>query len=352
MKNALFLTGAAARISQEVAIIDKLIEKNGLVIDAETTMLAGFSSGALNIGAINSCFRKEHPLSWDDYFKNEILFNIKTVDIYTRQKFIPVNTKPLRQLLKNFLNNASIERIDDCTFDSYILAFSFRRLTTIWLSNVYNRNQSIDFTDLLMATSAIPFIFPDQTISNLDKRKAKFTRGRYVDGGTGGSFKRFEKHLKKYVRQHGQLGNIYIISPMREISSEDFSEMNKLVPSTDLFKLDIKDFKILKVFLDMISQNGFDTFIKKFHRWIKKNNIAENIYVCIPQLENNFPLLNFDRQKSQYLAVCKWADENPDRLAIPIEEYVKKFDHLPIKKITQKIEITLKQRFLNFFNKN
>ena len=344
MKNALFLTGAAALISQEVALIDKLIEKKGLEISPEQTMLAGFSSGALNIGAINACYRKENPLSWNDYFKDEVLFKIKTSDVFVREKFIPVNTQPLRETLTDFLDNADLNTVHDLTFESFILTFSYRRLTTLWASNLFNQHHQIKLLDLMMATTAIPLIFPDQTIHSLDDRKRKSIKGRFVDGGAGGSFKRFEHYLKKYQNQQGQLDKIYIISPMREVSPEDYEELNKMVPSTDLFRMDIKDFKVLRFFMEMISKNGFDSFIKRFHRWTKNHHIANEIYVCIPQMDKNFPLLNFDHQKKQYHSVCKWVDENPDKLAIPLAEYVERFEKLPLREIRLKLERNLKHR--------
>lgn len=351
MKNALLLTGAAARISQEVALIDKLIELKGLEIKPGKTMLAGFSSGALNIGAINSCFKPDNPLSWDEYFKKEILFKLKTSNVYKKKKRIPLSTLPLRNLLTDFLSNAGLKKIDDCVFDSYILAFSIWRLTTVWASNTYNRHGGIDLVDLLMATSAIPLIFPDQNIGTNIKRNKRFVRGSFVDGGTGGSFKRFEKHLKKYVRQNGKFEDMYIISPMRQVSNEDFDELDKIIPSSELFKINAKDLRILKVFLDMISQNGFDNFVKRLHKWHKRNNIANHIYICIPGMSDNYPLLNFDKQEQQYLSVCQWVDEHPDKLAIPLNEYVKRFETEPIKAFTERIERNIKHRFRVIFNK-
>lgn len=351
MKDALFLTGAAALISQEVAIIDKLIEKKGLVISPDQTMLAGFSSGALNIGAINACFRKNDPLPWDAYYKNELLFGIKTSDVFTRHKFIPVDTKPLHKTLANFLKKGNLLSLTDLSFESYILTFSYLRLTTQWISNLSHRNQFIDLLDLLMATTAIPLIFPDQTIHSHDKRKLKSIKGRFGDGGAGGSFKRFEHYLKKYLKQNGLLNKIYIISPMREVSPEDYEELNRMVPSTDLIRMDIKDFKVLRFFMEMISKNGFDTFIKRFHRWTLKHKIANEIYVCIPQLEKNFQLLNFNHQEKQYTAVCKWIDENPEQLAVPLSEYVAHFEKYPLKEIRQKLERRLKHRFKSLWVK-
>jgi hypothetical protein len=343
MKNALLLTGAAARISQEVAIVDKLIEKKGLEIKPENTLLAGFSSGALNIGAINACFRDKDPLDWNGYFKEEVLFPVKTSSIYYRENFVPFNTSPLRELLRDFLNTAGIKTFDDCAFDSYVLAFSYRRLATLWASNMFNRHKKIDMLDLLMATSAIPLIFPDQTIKNYEKENQRYLKGSFADGGSGGSFRRFEHYLKRYLKQHGKFEKVYIVSPMRDVAEDDYEELNKITRARDLFSMDIKNVKVLRFFTAMVSQNGFDLFIKRFHKWAQKHEVADEIYVCIPDMKKNFPFLEFGEQVEQYNTVTKWIEENPEKLAVPLNEYVKKFDRKPLRKM----HVTLKRRMLH-----
>lgn len=351
MKNVLLLTGAAARISQEVAILDKLIEQKGLEINPNNTMLAGFSSGALNIGAINACFRKDNPLSWDEYYKKELLYKVKTSSILLRKKRIPFDTKPLRDTLNDFLAKAGIKSVNDFDFESFIVAFSSRRLSTLWVSNLYNRHKKVNVVDLMMATTAIPFLFPDQAIRTNDDKKRRFVKGRFADGGTSGSFRRFEYYLKKYCKQQDSIDKIYIISPMREVSRDDFDEFNKLINLTDLFKVDSMNFKLLRFFLEMISQNGFDTFIKRFHKWTESNKIANEVYVCIPQMKENFPILDFNEQEAQYNAVCQWADEYPNQLAIPLSEYVKRFERVPVKVVTQKIRRKLIHRLRSIIRK-
>ncbi len=61
LKTAVLLTGAAARISQEVAMLDKLMDPKGcgLKISQDDTLVAGFSSGSLNLAAINACLAQE-----------------------------------------------------------------------------------------------------------------------------------------------------------------------------------------------------------------------------------------------------------------------------------------------------
>jgi hypothetical protein len=327
MKDAIFLTGAAARISQEVAFIDKLIGNKKLLISSDNILLAGFSSGALNITAINACFRNDFPLSWNEYYKNKVLFNIQNSDVFLRNKLIPFDTNPLRNTIIDFLEKSNMKTLGDLSFQSFILTFSYRRLITFWTYSKWNRHNKLYLSDLLMASSAIPIIFPDQAINCSDENRRRFTRGKFADGGTGGSFKRFEYYLNKYLIHNGKLDRIFIISPMREITSEDYEYLNQLIPAKDILKLDLKEFKLLKVFLEMISQNGFDTFIHRFFKWTQKRKIANEIYVCIPALEKNFPILNFNRQKEQYEAVCKWIDDHPERLAVPLESYVQRIDY-------------------------
>ena len=52
LTKAVLLTGAAARISQEVALFDQLQAMKGLTVSQDDTLLAGFSSGSLNLAEI------------------------------------------------------------------------------------------------------------------------------------------------------------------------------------------------------------------------------------------------------------------------------------------------------------
>lgn len=324
MKTGLFFTGAAARITQEVALFDKLVELYNIEMDPENVMLAGFSSGALNIAGINACFRKKAPLSWDDYYKNEVLFPTQTADIYTRDKLLPLNTKPLRNKIDSFLSIGNMHDFSDFEFHSYILAFSYLRLRTFWANNENWKHHNIILSDLLMATSAIPIIFPDQEINRSDSKRRRILRGRFADGGTSGSFKRFEIELRRYIKSNGPLEKLFIISPMREVSSKDYEALDQFLPSNSVLNLSTKDFGLLKDFLGMISMNGFDSFLIRFEKWCRTRNIANQIFVCIPELDDNFPILLFEHQKEQYQAVIDWVDKYPEKLAVPIAEYVKK----------------------------
>lgn len=346
MKNAILLTGAAARITQEVALLDKLIEKFGLDINPDSTVLAGFSSGALNISGINGCFRKNNPASWNDYFKNQVLFPIKTEEIYTREKVLmPLNTQPLRKKIETYLDVLECKTFKDFEFETFILIFSFFGLKTIWSHNRNPKYEDADLSDLLMATSSIPIIFPEQEIRNLEKElpeliqenidnpivavvekalQSNLLKEKYADGGTAGSFMNFEEEIERHINENGKFNQIFVISPMREVSPKDWDTLKAFLPTHNRIDLDLKEFVLLKQFLSMISQNGFDRFLKQFHKWTRKHEIANEIFVSVPNLKENFPMMIFDMQKEQYDAVVDWADKNPDQLAVPIDEYVKK----------------------------
>jgi hypothetical protein len=355
MKTALLLTGAAARISQEVAIIDELREKRGLRLSPSDTFLAGFSSGALNIAAINACFREKKPLSWDEYYKKEMLFSLSTEEIFMRRKTMPFQTTPLYDRIQNFNHNANFQCVGDLPFDTYILAFSLLRLSTFWVYNRKEKHKAANLTDLLMASTAIPIIFPNHPIRPIPGTSCSLPKGDYLDGGTSGSFKRFKQPLMHYVKANGSFDTMYIISPMREVSTEDFDELDSLLPSNDLLKLNSKDFTLLKSFLEMISMNGFDSFLKAFHTWINtsKRKIANEIVVCVPKLEKNYPILNFSRQEEQYNCVRKWAALHPNQLAIPLSEYVNQMQqdyYISLKKRIDSTGLILK--FKHFFQEH
>ena len=97
---AVVITGAAARIAQEAALLETL-HKNGWF--SNICFISGTSSGALNTVMLNSILEKK--FSWKRY--NSILYNIKDQDIYTRDgRSLPVNNEPFQNLLRNIINDS------------------------------------------------------------------------------------------------------------------------------------------------------------------------------------------------------------------------------------------------------
>ncbi len=320
LKNAILLTGAAARISQEVALIDQLIQKEGLEIHEESTYLAGYSSGALNVLAVNACFRKENPISWDQFYKNEILESLRNEDIYIKTHPIYWDTLPLRRTIKMFLKKAGLKKLGDLPFQSGILAFNLDKMKTYWPNNLESKFMNIELCDLLMASTAIPVHFPSQRINGIGGLSTGLPDGIYSDGGTGGTFKRFKRHFKDIVNTNTKFDTLHIISPMRDNNEIEYNKLNRL-------KFDHNtDNQLINDFFGHMSMQGFLKFLKKLHKANKKYKLANNIYVSMPNMENNTAILDFSCQMDKYDAVKSWCESNPEDLAINLDRFLERFD--------------------------
>lgn len=332
-KKAIMLTGAAARISQEVAMFDKLQERdsNPLGIDQKDTILSGFSSGSLNLAALNACFRDEAPLDWKKYYKDKILFPLKSEYVYEKNgfPFIPIfDTTPLRITLNSFLIDTSLSLVKDLPFQSYILTMLKRKgkdkkdeekRETLWANSRDELQEYLFLSDVLMSSTAIPAAFPSQEIYSKRGYNTDFPERKYRDGGTQGTFENFEEHIGKLVEKNGILDEMYIISPMRESSDEEIKQILDAAPK----ELKTAKKSELSDFLSHISMKTFMKFLVKLKTWTYEDSpMAKNIYVCIPEMESNYPILDFDEEEAQYNAVRKWVDKHPEKLAIPLADFI------------------------------
>jgi len=324
-KNLIMVTGAAARISQEVACIDKLISKKGMKISQQNTMLAGFSSGSLNLLALNSCFRDKAPLSWDNDYKNNLLWKLTNDQVF---KFgglhlSILNTHPLRETLNNFLAQGGFSVFGDLPFESFVLTLSDRVHDTEWANNFQKTNQKVlNASDLFMASTAIPVVFPWQKISDTNSSERNFPEGHFSDGGTKGQFINFEKTIGTYVLENGPFESIDIISPMRESGTDAKAELE-----AGLKSIGIKEYSKDKLgnFVASHSFGSFLTFLKAIQAWqITNGPLANSISINIPRMANNYGILDFNNEQAEYNSVCEWIDANPTEFAVPLDEFVSK----------------------------
>lgn len=333
-KKAVFLTGAAARISQEVAMFDKLMESESikLTISEKDTILGGFSSGSLNLAALNACFREFSPLDWKEYYQKQVLFPLKNEDVYTRNKKFPhipiFDTTPLRITLNEFLKTTKMFMVRNLNFYSYVMTFVDRKgddkkgnkkFETLWACSKDKLQENLNLSDLLMSSTAIPVAFPSQEIHCVEG-ETDFPIRKYYDGGTGGTFKRFEEYFGKLILENGQLDEMFIISPMREKSVD---ELNTVAKSIFINGEIDDDEGSLKNFLSKISMKTFMKFLVNLQEWGNEHfPVAKKIYVCIPEMPENFHILDFNNEEEQYNTVCDWVNENQDKLAIPLSDFI------------------------------
>ncbi len=94
---AIVMTGAAARLPQEAALLEELYNR-GLM--KNVVFISGVSSGALNSVALNGILTGK--MTWTEY--KEIIFKLKNSDIFVQEgKKLPVNTEPVRKFITDIV---------------------------------------------------------------------------------------------------------------------------------------------------------------------------------------------------------------------------------------------------------
>jgi predicted acylesterase/phospholipase RssA len=169
---------------------------------------------------------------------------------------------------------------------------------TYRLSNIkinQESNPEIDLVEALMATSAIPLIFPAAKFSD----SSGLPRTSFIDGGLA------EDHLpytavlqfEKY-RQSG-VDTLIIVSR----KSDTQPNMNDELQDFDLYESRLSG--KLGLWFEGMAKNGFLKSMKE----LQKNypGLASHTFVYIPDFEENFPLLNFNNMQQQYMVTAAWA---------------------------------------------
>ena len=321
-KSALLLTGSGGNISQEVAIIDQLIQKEKIAISQKRTLLFASGSSAINAVAINACFSKNSSCSWENYYKSIFLETLSNEDIYMKVHPVQWSTHAMRNKLSMFLRIAGFSKLSDLPFSTSILISSSNRDKTLWMKTNSAKHENGDLADILMASAAIPVLFPPQVINSILDFPLQIKEGTYWEGAQKGLFFNFRKQMKKIIATNFTIDELFIISPQRttdpiSIASQRFTGMTTEEEVT------------FNNFLNQISLHAFLTFLLELREANRKHKIAGRIYVSIPETAYNFSLIDFNNQTNKYQVINSWFEENPDKLAIELEEFCEKISIVP-----------------------
>ncbi|MBN2348375.1 MAG: patatin-like phospholipase family protein [Bacteroidales bacterium] len=306
---AVILTGAAARIPQEAALLEEL-DKRGQLKDL--VFISGVSSGALNSVMLNGILTGK--ISWDDY-KN-ILYNLKNSDVFTQEgKKIPVNTLPARALYKKVVE----DRLGYYTIGDlpYYTEISFTHLKELDLKKTTYRmcsrkiNEETDTTlnlvDIIMASSAFPLVFPPVKIQHVKT----IPDVEYIDGGVGDDHVPFQALLEFEKFRRSGIEKVYIISR----KSDSIPEI-----SEELRGIGINDkgiFDKLGISLDAFLSKGI---LKRLEAYAAEApELVPRTYIWIPDFEANFLLFDFDNLKKQYELTTEWAKTHDP---VPLEIFL------------------------------
>jgi len=311
---AIIMTGAAARIPQEAALLEELYNRGKL---KDIVFISGVSSGALNAVMLNGILSGK--MSWNEYRK--ILFSLKNSDIYIQNgKKLPVDTEPARKLYKMVVEERlGYYRIGDLP---YMTAISFTNLKNLVLKKrVYRMcsrkiNEESDTTlslvDIMMASSSFPVAFPPVRIKNV----TTIPDVEYIDGGVGDDHVPYQALLDFEKFSGKGVERVYIISR----KSDSIPEVGK-----ELADLGLKDRKIydkIGVSLENLLKKDIIKRLMAFES--EAPELAGRTYIWIPDFSKDFFLLNFNNLQEQYIITQEWArTHNP----VPLEKYL-----LPYKK--------------------
>lgn len=309
---AIIMTGAAARIPQEAALLEVLYNR-GLM--KNVVFISGVSSGALNSVVLNGILSGK--MTWAEY--KEILFNLKNSDIFIQEgKSLPVNTEPARKFITDIVENKlGYYRIGDLPFMTEI---SFTHLGELDLKKTVYRmcsqkiNKETDTTlnlvDILMASTSFPIAFPAVRIKNV----ITIPDVEYVDGGVGDDHIPYQALLDFEKFRGIGVERVYFISR----KSDSIPEV-----SEELRVLGINDkgvFDKLDISLDNILKKGL---IKRLEAYsTEAPELVPLSYVWIPDFQTDFLMFSFSNLKEQYNMTSQWAKTHDP---VPLADYLLPF---------------------------
>ena len=309
---AVILTGAAARIPQEAALLEEL-DRRGILKDL--VFISGVSSGALNSVVLNGILSGK--ISWEDY-KN-ILFNLRNQDVFIQDKRkIPVNTAPVRKLFQSVVEDKldymnigdlpiftsiSITHVKDLDLKKTVYRLCSRKINE-------ESDTTLNLVDVMMASTSFPVVFPSIRIKNVKT----IPDVNYVDGGVGEDQVPYHALLEFEKFRGAGVETVYIISR----KSDSIPEL-----SEELKGLGINDkglFDKLGVSLDAMLSKGI---VKKVESFVASEpDLRPNIYIWIPDFSANFMLFDFNSLKEQYLLTSQWARTHDP---VPVDDFLSKY---------------------------
>jgi predicted acylesterase/phospholipase RssA len=306
---AVIMTGAAARIPQEAALLEELYRR-GLLKDV--VFISGVSSGALNAVILNAVLSGK--MSWAEY--KGILYNLKNSNIYTQNdKKLPLNTQPFRNLLEQIVEKRlGYHHIGDLPYTTAISIVrikppEFKKTVYRMCSRKINAetDTSLNLVDIMMASSAFPLVFPAVHVNNC----TTIPDAEYIDGGIGDDHVPY-RALLDFEKMRGKgVKKVFIISRKSD-SIPRVSEELKSLGINDRGLFDKQDINI-----DNILKRGIINKLEDYAR--EAPDLVPLTYVWIPDYEENFLFFNFDSLKVQYDVTSKWArTHNP----VPLAEYI------------------------------
>ncbi len=307
---AIIITGAAAKIPQQAAILEQMHITGRL---NRVVFISGVSSGALNAVMMNAILNGRY--TWKQY--RNLLFSMTNQKVFVHtDKPLPVSTEPLRQLLKTVLNDTIGYRImADLPVSTSLSVVSLQirgfANRTYRLSNIRINKESdpgLDIVDVLMASTAFPVVFPPVTINN----NGTIPDSRYIDGGAGDDYLPYRAVIDFEKYRGYPVERVYIVGRKMgndETFAQELKEMG--IERYDWFSK-------VGLSLEDIEKNAL---YKRFDNLKKEAPLlASKTSVLIPDFSENYTMFDFNNLYEQYASARKWARANRP---VPLNDFIK-----------------------------
>jgi hypothetical protein len=293
-------SGAGSRIAQEAALAEALVL--GLTPDGKKIIpdiIAGTSSGSLSLTALNAILSPKSKYSWSDY--RDLLFGLTNGDVfddtilglaeiftYNAEHGYILDTKPLRNLLNNLTNRWGFDTLGDLPIPSIICTVNKTSGDPLCVHSQNPADAKLKLVDCLMASTAIPFVFPSQAIPGITNDPI------FIDGGTSmnnlpveplSNYSYGPKPNKMYLIAHQLTHNPGVSGIIRDIPLA-YNAINAL--------------EILKT---IGIYAGLEVAANQSP--IKSKNVK-----YIPKLPETYFGLDFGLEKIQWEESMKWAKQN------------------------------------------
>ncbi|MGE0079321.1 MAG: patatin-like phospholipase family protein [Bacteroidales bacterium] len=306
---AIVITGAAAKISQEAALLERLYNQGML---NNVVFISGASSGGLNAVVLNGILSGK--ITWKEY--REFLSKLSNDDIFkvTGNKF-PVDTDPLRSLIIRFISERlGYKTLSDLPIPTSLSVVNLKAIPlkerTLRLCNRKinpESDSSLSIVDVLMASTSYPIAFPPALISNT----STIPNVPYYDGGIAEDRVPFEAVVQFEKYRGINVSRMIIVSRTRDT----LPISNEIVPFEGI---QLKALKKMEISPETFSYRGFQKRLKDLNKECPR--LSEKTFVYFPNLDEQFLMFDFSTLAQQYELTYRWAQENSP---IPLIQYMK-----------------------------
>jgi predicted acylesterase/phospholipase RssA len=294
---AIVITGAAARIPQEAALLEQLYYAGEL---KDVAFISGVSSGALNAVILNAILDRQY--TWQRY--RNLLFSLNNQCIFeATDQPLPVNTQPLRNLLTKVLHDTlGYYRLKDLPYPTSLSTVSLNIKSwadqTFRLSNRKINTESdenLDLVEVLMASTAFPLAFPSVSIT----KSPTLPPGRFIDGGTTADYIPYRAVLEFEKFSQHNVDRMIIVS--RKLDTEDGLRAELLNMGID--RLDLLD--KLGISLENLGQRAFLRGLESLMK--EAPLLSQKTFIYLPAIPGEYPLFDFTNLREQYKVSREWA---------------------------------------------